>query len=116
MQYARDNFVEKSYKNVNSGHDIAVTWQGVKHAASKANPVELAVMAKLDDLLSKAEYDGSMPDRKGRPDIIAAHRYRAVAKVGKETLGLALLFGSFQTAISTTTISLLMMNKSPFAV
>lgn len=47
MQYARDNFVGKSYVNESSGHELKVTWQGVKHAASKSNSIELSLWSRL---------------------------------------------------------------------
>ncbi|WP_301005508.1 hypothetical protein [Neisseria polysaccharea] len=95
MQYARDNFVGKSYVNESSGHELKVTCQGVKHAASKANQAELSIMTNLDDLLRYAKYECSYPDRKGRPDIIAAHKYRAVAKVGNESLNVGVIVREF---------------------
>ncbi|HEZ0047085.1 TPA: hypothetical protein WD536_002039 [Neisseria meningitidis] len=95
MQYARDNFIGKSYVNENSGHELKVTWQGVKHAASKANQAELSIITKLDDLLRYAKYEGAYSDKKGHPDIIAAHKYRAVAKVGNESLNIGVIVREF---------------------
>ncbi|STZ77353.1 phage portal protein [Bergeriella denitrificans] len=91
MQYARDHFVGKTYRNESSGHDIQVTWQGVKHAASNANPVELALFVKLDELPVKLKYEASFPDKSGRPDIIAAHKYSGIAVVGNERLNIGMV-------------------------
>lgn len=75
MQYARDNFVGKSYVNESSGHELKVTWQGVKHAASKSNSIELSLMVALDKVLMNAKYEGSFPNKLGRDHIIAVHKY-----------------------------------------
>ncbi|HFC6535463.1 TPA: hypothetical protein ACM25J_002260, partial [Neisseria meningitidis] len=38
---------------------------------------------------------GSYSDRKGHPNIIAAHKYRAVAKVGNESLNIGVIVREF---------------------
>lgn len=91
MQYARDNFVGKSYRNASSGHDIQVTWQGIKHATSGANPAELALIAKLDKVLGTADYVGAVQDRKGRQDILAAHKYQTVVDINGENLNVGII-------------------------
>lgn len=91
MQYARENFVGNSYHNESSGHDIQVTWQGIKHATTKTNPAELALIPKLDDMLRKAEYIGSFEDRKDRPDILAAHKYQTVVNLDGEILNVGIV-------------------------
>lgn len=91
MLYARDNFVGKSYRNASSGHDIQVTWQGIKHATSGANPAELALIAKLDKVLGTADYVGAVQDRKGRQDILAAHKYQTVVDINGENLNVGII-------------------------
>lgn len=92
MQYARDNFVGKSYTNKDSGHEIQVTWQGVKHATAGANAAELAVMAKLDELLIHAKKDGeAVPDYKGRPHILSAQKYQATVDLNGERLNIGIV-------------------------
>lgn len=92
MQYARDNFVGKSYTNKDSGHEIQVTWQGVKHATAGANAAELTVMAKLDELLIHAKKDGeAVPDYKGRPHILSAQKYQATVDLNGERLNIGII-------------------------
>ena len=91
MQYARDKFVGKSYTNKDSGHEIQVTWQGIKHAANGANSTELKVMAKLDQLLEQSSYVGVFDDRKSRADIIAAHKYQVPVAIDGEQLNIGIV-------------------------
>lgn len=96
MQYARENFVGKSYRNASSGHDIQITWQGIKHATAKTNPAELALIPKLDAILRKAEYIGSYKDRKERPDILAAHKYQTVVNLDGQMLNVGVVVREMQ--------------------
>ena len=92
MQYARENFVGKSYTNQDSGHEIQVTWQGIKHATAGANAAELTIMAKLDELLIHAKKDGeALPDYKGRAHIISAQKYKAVVDLDGESLNIGIV-------------------------
>ena len=92
MQYARENFVGKSYTNRDSGHEIQVTWQGIKHATAGANAAELTIMAKLDELLIHAKKDGeAVPDYKGRAHIISAQKYKAVVDLDGESLNIGIV-------------------------
>lgn len=92
MQYARENFVGKSYTNRDSGHEIQVTWQGIKHATAGANAAELTIMAKLDELLIHAKKDGeAVPDYKGRAHIISAQKYQAVVDLDGESLNIGIV-------------------------
>lgn len=91
MAYAGQHLVGKSFRNVHSGHEIKITRQGIKHALSRANPVELKLAPGLPKLLEHAEYRGSEPDRRGRQHIKAAHKYLATAMVGGERLSVGIV-------------------------
>ncbi|EMT8802107.1 hypothetical protein NSH54_001529 [Neisseria gonorrhoeae] len=91
MQYARDNFVGKSYVNESSGHEPKVTWQGVKHAASKSNSIELSLMVALDKVLMNAKYEGSFPNKLGRDHIIAVHKYSTGVRFGNKVLKIRII-------------------------
>ncbi|HHK5577146.1 hypothetical protein [Neisseria polysaccharea] len=86
------------------------------HSASKANQAELSIITKLDDLLRYAKYEGSYSDKKGHPDIIAAHKYRAVAKVGNESLNVGVIVREFPDGHKHYDHFILKDEQSPFAV
>jgi 8-oxo-dGTP pyrophosphatase MutT (NUDIX family) len=84
MKYAEEHIAGKSFKNSNSGHDIKVTRQGLKHSLNGANPPEIKLIAALPQMLEKASYSGSVPDRLARAHIKAAHKYTAKVSMGGE--------------------------------
>jgi len=84
--YAEKNFAGKEYRNENSGAAILVTRQGIKHGLANANDIEIRLMPALPRMLERAKYTGSEPDKSGRAEIKAAHKYVTTAKVGEETL------------------------------
>lgn len=66
-------------------------WQGLKHAISNANDPELRLIAALPELLRVARLQQSLPDKAGRPDIVAAHRFVVKARLGDETLDVGIV-------------------------
>ena len=85
-EYAKKHFAGKEYHNVNSDADIGVTNQGIKHGLANANEIEIRLIPALPWMLERAKYAGSEPDKSGRADIKAAHKYITKVRVGEETL------------------------------
>lgn len=83
-EYAREHLSGKSFKNAESGHEIRITNQGLKHSLNGANRAECMVLAAFPKILEQAKYSGSQPDRRGRQNIKAAHRYRALVNIGDQ--------------------------------
>lgn len=73
--------------NSGSKRQIAITWQGVKHGMSKANIVELKLMAGLPQILKSADYRGrkSPTDKHAKRGVSWNHEYSATIKMGDET-------------------------------
>jgi hypothetical protein len=86
MLYAEQHLIGKTFTNINSGHAIKVTRQGMKHSLSGKNNPEVRLSVGLPDILSKAGYAGSKaPTEKHlQRGVIAMHRYIAKVKLGNE--------------------------------
>ncbi|MCG7587257.1 LPD38 domain-containing protein, partial [Photobacterium sp. OFAV2-7] len=65
----------RAYQNNDSGHLIQVGRSGIKHTISGANKDLLSSVASLPELLTKASYLGSEPEKKGNPSVKAHHYY-----------------------------------------
>lgn len=91
MAYAEQNLIGKSFRNEVSGHSIKVTRQGIKHALSRANYPEIALVPALKQMLEKASYMGGEPDKAGRAHIFAAHKYRARVRVGGKVMNVGIV-------------------------
>lgn len=86
MKYAEQHMIGKTFTNANSGHEIGVTRQGMKHSLSGKNNPEVRLSAGLPDILTKADYVGSKAptDKHLKRGVIAMHRYIAKVRLGKE--------------------------------
>ena len=89
--YAEKHFVGKTYHNESSGVDIGVTRQGIKHALANANDIEMRLMPALPKMLERAQYVGSEPDKFGRADIKATHKYVTEVRVGDEVVSVGIV-------------------------
>lgn len=93
--FARTHLAEKQVHNLATGQLISLPWQGLKHATSNANDPELRLIPALPDLLQKATLQESVPDRAGRPDIVAAHRYTVQVILNGEPLNVGIVVREF---------------------
>lgn len=87
LRYALLHFAGKTVRNKSDGSQILVSRQGIKHALSHGSGL-LDAMAATDllNLLANAKHVTTVPDRKGRRDIVAVHFYAGQVDFG-ETVG-----------------------------
>jgi hypothetical protein len=75
--YAREAFSGKTFKNKSDGKEIIVGNQGIKHAMSgKVSEISAIALSKLDEILTKAQYVRSEPDKAGRNTIKEVRFYQ----------------------------------------
>mgnify|MGYP000509247778 CR=1 FL=1 len=66
--------------------EVTISWQGVKHALSKANQPELRLIPHVAQILQSARLDASEPDKLGRSHIRQAHFLSAQVRLDDEPL------------------------------
>lgn len=87
-----EQWIGNTFKNANSGHTIMVTRQGLKHALSGANEMEVKLAAGLPQILTKSAYQGAHPPKPGTEHYIkSAHKYLAKVKIGDEVLNVGIV-------------------------
>ncbi|MBV5273154.1 MAG: hypothetical protein JZU52_05780, partial [Lamprocystis purpurea] len=91
VSYAKKHFVDAAFENASTGQSIEVTWQSVKHALANANDAEMRVFHALPRILKTARYVESVPDKLGRPDIQAVHRYAVKVLLKDEPLTIGVI-------------------------
>lgn len=90
LAYCRENFIGKVYRNTGSDDLIGVAAGGIKHSLHGAKPTLIRLMYALPEVIEGAAKVGSVPDKRGRPDFAAIHKYEADVQDGDRPL-LALL-------------------------
>ena len=89
--YANKNFVGNSYENKDTKAAIKVTWQGIKHSLAGANDAEIRLITQLPSMLRSARHTETVPDKAGRADIRAVHKYIVEVSLGDEKLPVGLV-------------------------
>ncbi|SEN87057.1 hypothetical protein SAMN04489859_102010 [Paracoccus alcaliphilus] len=81
INWFRDNLVGQTIENKQTGFQISFNMSGAKETVQRTGDDILALIPTLPDILANADYQGSEPDRKGRPSIKAVHRFSAPVEV-----------------------------------
>jgi Large polyvalent protein-associated domain 3 len=86
MRFAEQHLIGYEFTNIDSGHTVKVTRQGMKHSLSKKNNPEVRISVGLAQILTGATYVGSKPptDKHVQRGIVAMHRYVANVRLGEE--------------------------------
>lgn len=89
--FAREKFAGKTVLHADDGSEILIPWKSLKKSLSTGSGLisrpALAAALKLDELIASARFIKTLPDRKGRPDILNAHFYeRTITMDGHEAL------------------------------
>jgi hypothetical protein len=76
-RYSRGRGEQVKIRNAHDGTEIAIPWQGVRHALrDKVSPVALAAVHDLENLLRRAKPEGRPHgDKRGRHTIASVHYY-----------------------------------------
>ena len=84
-KYAEDNFGDKKVTNKDDGSEILIAKSGIRHALSSgAGRLDALAATDLENLIVNAKFQKSEPDKKGRKEIKAVHRYAATLDVDGE--------------------------------
>ncbi len=76
FDFARQKFAGSTVHNQSDGSDIIIPASGIKHALSgQVSEATLAAVSKLDEVVAKAEFVTSEPDKKGRNTIKEVRLY-----------------------------------------
>lgn len=78
FEFARQKFAQAVVRNQSDNVDIIIPVSGVKHALSgQVSPLTLAAVAKLDEIISSAEFVAAEPGKKGRNTVKEVRFYES---------------------------------------
>lgn len=81
--YADSHFANTTVHNRDDGSEILIPPHGIKTAlAHQSGPDKVRAIVAIPQLLERGRKIGVEPDRRGRPEIKAVHRYAARLEIG----------------------------------
>lgn len=83
---AMQQFAGKTVRNGSDGSDIIIPGSGIKHALSgKVSPLAALAATRLDQIVGRAKFVSSAPDREGRNTIKEVRFYEVDVKAGEQS-------------------------------
>ncbi len=92
FEFARSHHIlNGTFVNHSSGKSIRIRRKSLSHAFSNRGDANIKIIQILPELIRSALWLSSQPDRSGKPEIKAVHRFAGAAQAGNDLLAVAIV-------------------------